>query len=63
MGTLFVALILIAVIAAVIVSMIRTKRSTGHVVSCGGNCSACGGACHRKVETPYVSEDRPLKIK
>ncbi|MCR4632077.1 MAG: FeoB-associated Cys-rich membrane protein [Treponema sp.] len=68
MGTLFVSLILIAVIAAVIASMIKTKRSSGHIVSCGGNCTSCSGACHCKnhsdsVETPFVSEDRPLKIR
>ncbi len=45
MGTLIVSLILIAIVAAVIFSMIKSKRAGRHP-SCGGNCAACGGACH-----------------
>lgn len=45
MGTLIVSLVLIAIVAAVIFSMIKSKRAGRHP-SCGGNCAACGGACH-----------------
>ena len=45
MGTLIVSLILITIVAAVIFSMIKSKRAGRHP-SCGGNCAACGGACH-----------------
>ena len=44
MGTLIVSIILLAIVALVVRSLIKEKRSGRHP-SCGGNCSACGHAC------------------
>ncbi len=46
MGTLIVGLILIAVVACVITSMVKAKRAGRGTCSCGSSCSSCGGACH-----------------
>lgn len=45
LGTIIVCLILIAIVAAIIYSMIKDKRSGKS--SCGGSCSSCpmGSAC------------------
>ncbi len=63
MGTLFVALILAGIVAAIIAFMIKEKRAGRHP-SCGGNCASCGGACHcgKSSETPYSSEEKPISI-
>lgn len=45
MGTLFVLLILAAVIGAVVRSMIKDKKA-GKSLQCGGDCKHCGGHCH-----------------
>ena len=45
MGTFIVSLILIAIVSAVIISMIKAKRAGRHP-SCGGHCASCSGACH-----------------
>ena len=47
LGTILISVILLAVVALIIRSMINTKRSGKNVLSCGGNCSACGmcGSC------------------
>lgn len=44
MATIIVGIILIAVVALVIGSMIRDKKK-GKSLQCGGDCSKCGG-CH-----------------
>ena len=44
MGTLIVSIILLAIVALVVRSLIKEKRSGRHP-SCGGNCGACGHAC------------------
>lgn len=44
MGTFIVSIILLLVIALVIRSLIKEKRSGRHP-SCGGNCGSCGHAC------------------
>ena len=46
LGTLIVALVLIAVIAAVIVSLVRDRKKGK--TSCGSNCAHCAmsGSCH-----------------
>ncbi|MCR4938794.1 MAG: FeoB-associated Cys-rich membrane protein [Treponemataceae bacterium] len=55
-GTIIVSVILVALVVGVIWSMIKTKRSGKHVLSCGGNCSSCGfcGSCqhHTPSESP-----------
>ena len=44
MGTLIVSIILLAIAALVVRSLIKEKRSGRHP-SCGGNCGSCGHAC------------------
>ena len=44
MGTFIVSIILLAIVALIICSLIKSKRSGRHP-SCGGNCGACGHAC------------------
>ena len=43
-GTVIVAVVLVIAVAAVIYSMIRSKKS-GKSLQCGGDCSKCRG-CH-----------------
>ena len=69
MGTFIVGLILLLIVTAIIAFIIK-ERKAGRHPSCGGNCSSCGGACHcagssakKSVETPFVSEEKPLFIK
>lgn len=45
MGTIIVGAILLLVVALVIRSMVRDKKS-GKSLQCGGDCSHCGGRCH-----------------
>ncbi len=46
-GTIIISLILLALVALIVRYMIKSKRSGKNVLSCGGNCSACGmcGSC------------------
>jgi len=44
LGTILVLIILLAVIALVIHSMIRDRKA-GKSVICGGSCGSCGGCC------------------
>lgn len=53
MGTLIVSIILLAFVALVVRSLIKTKRSGRHP-SCGGNCGSCGHACSELY--PHVEE-------
>lgn len=48
LGTIVVALILLAVVTAIIVSMIRDKKKGKS--SCGCDCAHCGccGSCHKR---------------
>ncbi len=62
MGTLFVSLILISLVALVLRSIIKAKKAGRHP-SCGGNCASCAGACHCSSETPYNTEEKPIIIK
>ncbi|MBO4857361.1 MAG: FeoB-associated Cys-rich membrane protein [Treponema sp.] len=48
MGTLIVSLILIVIIAGIIFSMIKKKRSGKHIISCGGSCSSCNCNCSHR---------------
>ena len=45
MASIVVGIILIAVIAFVIRSMVHDKKN-GKSLQCGGDCSKCGGHCH-----------------
>jgi len=44
LGTILVAIILIAVVGLIIFSMIRDRKA-GKSVICGGSCKTCGGCC------------------
>lgn len=44
MGTLAVAFVLVAAVAAIIASLVRNKKKGKS--SCGGNCAHCHGSCH-----------------
>ena len=46
MGTLFVALILLAIVIFICISLIHDKKQGKR--SCGGNCGSCAGCagCH-----------------
>ena len=46
MGTLFVGLILLAIIISISYSLIRDKKRGKH--SCGGNCGSCAGCAQRR---------------
>ena len=52
LGTIIISLVLIIIVAAVIASMIKDKRSGRHP-SCGGNCGSCGQVC--KAAYPHTS--------
>ena len=43
MGTAIVGLVLVAVVAAIIVSLAKNKKKGKH--SCGGNCAHCAAGC------------------
>lgn len=45
MGTIIIGAALAGIIALVIRSMVRDKKS-GKSLQCGGNCKNCGGHCH-----------------
>ena len=47
MGTFFVALLLIAIVTLISLSLIRDKKHGKR--SCGGNCGCCpmSGSCHK----------------
>lgn len=45
MGTVVTGAVLIGVIALVVRSMVRDKKS-GKSLQCGGDCSCCKGHCH-----------------
>jgi len=44
MGTFITGAILLIIVAFVIRSMVRDKKS-GKSLQCGGNCKSCGGHC------------------
>lgn len=48
-GTIIVSLVLIAIVTAIIVSMIKKKKAGKSVVCSCGNCKSCpmGGNCHK----------------
>lgn len=44
-GTIVVGIILSAVIALVIIYMIKSKKKGKNFLGCGGNCSSCQTSC------------------
>ena len=49
-GTIISCLVLIAIVAAIIVSMVKKKKAGKSMVCNCGNCKSCpmGGSCHTK---------------
>ena len=45
LGTTIVLVIVLILVGLAIASMIRDKKN-GRSLSCGADCSRCGGACH-----------------
>jgi hypothetical protein len=45
MGTIVVGLIVLAVVALAVRSMVKDKKA-GKSIQCGGDCSHCGRNCH-----------------
>ncbi|MCC2221486.1 FeoB-associated Cys-rich membrane protein [Anthropogastromicrobium aceti] len=45
MGTVIVGAIVVGVVALIVRSMVKDKKS-GKSLQCGGDCSHCGGHCH-----------------
>ncbi len=44
-GTILAGVIVLVIVAAIIIGMIRRKKSGKPVIDCGGECSKCGGGC------------------
>lgn len=44
LGTILVSVVVLAVVGAIVYSMVRDKRK-GKSIQCGGDCRHCGG-CH-----------------
>ncbi|MDD3239746.1 MAG: FeoB-associated Cys-rich membrane protein [Lachnospira sp.] len=45
MGTVIVGVIVLAVVATIVASMVHDKKN-GKSIQCGGDCKHCGGHCH-----------------
>ncbi len=45
MGTFIVVLILAAIVAAIVYSIVKARKRGEHP-ACGGDCDHCGGGCH-----------------
>ena len=45
MGTFIIGIIVLALVALAVRSMIKDKKS-GKSIQCGGDCKHCGGNCH-----------------
>lgn len=46
--TILVASLVAIVFACIVVKQIRDRKQGKGGCACGGDCSACGGACHEK---------------
>ena len=46
MGTVIVALVLVAIVGLIVWSMVKDKKKGKS--SCGGNCAHCGAVCCHK---------------
>ena len=59
LGTIIISVILLALVALIVRYLIKSKRSGKNILSCGGNCSACGmcSSCkfhEQNAKTPEV---------
>lgn len=52
-GTILISLVLLAVVALIIRSMVHDKKQGKS--SCGGNCANCGGCCGCHKDGRYPS--------
>ncbi|MBE6355115.1 FeoB-associated Cys-rich membrane protein [Treponema sp.] len=47
-GTFFVSAVLVLLVASILISMHKKKRSGQNACHCGGNCGSCGCSCSHK---------------
>ena len=47
MATWIVGGVLLLIVSAIIANMIKDKKAGKGGCSCGGNCGACSGGCHK----------------
>ncbi|MCR5064051.1 MAG: FeoB-associated Cys-rich membrane protein [Treponema sp.] len=61
MGTLLVSIILLTIVALIVRSLIKAKRSGRHP-SCGGNCGSCGHVCNASYKhvNSFLKEQKSL---
>jgi len=45
MGTFIIGILVLAIVAIAVRSMIKDKKN-GKSIQCGGDCKDCGGHCH-----------------
>ena len=45
MGTFIIGILVLALVAIAVRSMIKDKKN-GKSIQCGGDCKDCGGHCH-----------------
>lgn len=45
LGTMIAGAVVLAIVGAIICSMVRDKKK-GKSIQCGGDCKHCGGHCH-----------------
>jgi len=45
MGTFIIGIVVLALVALAVRSMIKDKKN-GKSIQCGGDCKHCGGNCH-----------------
>ena len=45
MGTLIIGIVVLAIVAVAVRSMVKDKKS-GKSIQCGDDCKHCGGHCH-----------------
>lgn len=55
-GTILAGVIVLVIVAAIIIGMIRRKKSGKPVIDCGGECSKCGGGCSHSSGTSGAND-------
>ena len=46
LGTIVISVVLLAIVAAVVIYLIRQKKQGKHTCGCSGGCAGCSGGCH-----------------
>lgn len=49
-GSIVVSVLLIIAFVAVICYLVKSKKKGKKILGCGGNCSACGISCSKRIE-------------